>query len=147
MIKIILFIFVTLPIVPLQYNGYKYKFPQYAHEIIYVSNKYGIEKQIIENLIETESGGDKNAPGKRILITSCGPKKYTRAIGLVQVVPECHPGCNDLRNPRQNLECGVRYLSGMEKRNGIWKALYIYGGWNGRSYRESHEKYISKILR
>ena len=148
MIKILFFIIITFPIIPLQYVGYKYKFPQYAHEINYVSEKYGIEKQIIENLIEIESGGNRFAKGNLIRVDSCGPAKYTRAVGLVQIVPECHPGCKNLKNARENLECGIRYLSELKKTEwGMWKALYIYGGWSGRTYKEAHEKYISKILR
>lgn len=140
--KFLILLISISPVIPLQLT-YNYKFPQYAYATNYVSEKYGIENRIIENLIEAESSGKHWKKGRHI--RSCG--KYTRAIGLIQIVPECHQECENLTIPRDNLECGIRYLSELTKRHGsINIALYYYGGWSGKPYKEAYKKYIKKVL-
>lgn len=68
-----------------------------------VARRYSVEWKLVMAIIATESGGDPNA------VSPAG------AVGLMQLMPDTafDLGVNDPRDPEQNVEGAVRYLSAL----------------------------------
>ncbi|MCP8968860.1 lytic transglycosylase domain-containing protein [Ectobacillus ponti] len=110
-----------------------------------VSAKYGVPKQLIQKIIETESNFNPNA------------RSYAGAQGLMQLMPanQREQGVANPYDPRQNIEGGVKELAGYLKRyNGdlvMSLAAYNAGPGNVQKYGgvppfKETEGYIRKIL-
>jgi Rod binding domain-containing protein len=110
-----------------------------------VSRKYGVSSDLIKAVIRVESAGDKFAVSNR------GAK------GLMQLTDTTanHMGVKDVFNPRQNIEGGTKYLSGLLRRysGDVRLALAAYNAGPGAvdryggvpPYSET-TSYVEKVL-
>ena len=81
------------------------------------ADKYGLPRRLVRSVMEAESGFQPDA---------VSPKG---AIGLMQLMPETAQTLGaDPRDPAQNVDAGVRYLSDLLNRynGGLWRALAAY---------------------
>ena len=71
-----------------------------------VAQKHGVDEKLVRALVRQESGFNPNAT------SHCG------AMGLMQLMPATAKGLGvtDPYNPVQNIEGGVKHLSGLLKR-------------------------------
>ena len=104
--------------------------------------KYGIPGSIAHNLVEIESGWRQNA------------RSYRGARGIMQLMPRTARGLRvNYRDPRQNIEGGMRYLRIMHDQFGRWDlalAAYHSGPRNVTRYNgvpPKSRKYVARILR
>lgn len=81
-----------------------------------------------------------------------GPQtRYGRAVGSMQILPSTGRamGCGNLRDTRQNVRCGVRYLRASLDRNGGdagIAALEYHGGTNRRIWGPRTLRYREMVL-
>ena len=129
---------------------YGYLFPfKYSQEISSASEKYGVEQAIVYSMINIESRFNKNAVSNK------------GAVGLMQLMPSTAEMVAkqielqefDLKNPKDNIEIGVAYLSSLLKRfENLETALCAYNAgptnvanWlNDKSYSQDG-KTLTKI--
>jgi soluble lytic murein transglycosylase-like protein len=79
------------------------------------------------------------------------PTRYGRAVGTLQVLPSTGRamGCGNLRDTRQNVRCGVRYLrASLQRHNGDagMAALEFHGGSNRRLWGPRTQRYRQMVL-
>lgn len=79
------------------------------------------------------------------------PTRYGRAVGTLQVLPSTGRamGCGNLRDTRQNVRCGVRYLRASLNRYGGdpgLAALSFHGGHNRRLWGPRTQRYRQMVL-
>lgn len=79
------------------------------------------------------------------------PTRYGRAVGTMQVLPSTGRGmgCGDLRDTRQNVRCGVRYLrNSLNRHNGDagLAALEFHGGPDRRLWGPRTQRYRQMVL-
>ena len=79
------------------------------------------------------------------------PTRYGRAVGTLQVLPSTGRamGCGNLRDTRQNVRCGVRYLrASLQRHNGDagMAALEFHGGSNRRMWGPRTQRYRQMVL-
>lgn len=79
------------------------------------------------------------------------PTRYGRAVGTMQVLPSTGRGmgCGNLRDTRQNVRCGVRYLqNSLRRHNGDagMAALEFHGGGNRRLWGPRTMRYRQMVL-
>lgn len=79
------------------------------------------------------------------------PTRYGRAVGTMQVLPSTGRamGCGNLRDTRQNVQCGVRYLRTSLQRHGGdagMAALEFHGGPNRRLWGPRTQRYRQMVL-
>lgn len=79
------------------------------------------------------------------------PTRYGRAQGTMQVLPSTgrSMGCGNLRDTRQNVRCGVRYLrASLQRHNGDagMAALEFHGGGNRRLWGPRTQRYRQMVL-
>jgi len=89
--------------------------------------------------------------GMRPAHTVTGPAtRYGRAVGTMQVLPSTGRamGCGNLRDTRQNVRCGVRYLRRSLDRHGDagLAALEFHGGPNRRLWGPRTQRYRQMVL-
>lgn len=76
--------------------------------------------------------------------------RYGRAVGTMQVLPSTGRamGCGNLRDTRQNVRCGVRYLRQSLDRHGDagLAALEFHGGPNRRLWGPRTQRYRQMVL-
>lgn len=122
----------------------KYK-NMYIDIIGEISEKYKIPAGLIQKMIETESSYNPNA------VSSAGAR------GLMQLMPANikEQGVTNANDPRQNIEAGVKEISGyLSRYNGdlvMALAAYNAGPGNVKKYGgvppfKETERYIQKIL-
>ncbi len=110
-----------------------------------MASKYKIDPDLVEAVVNVESGGDPNA------ISPAG------AQGLMQLMPETASslGVRDAFDPLQNIEGGVRYLSQLIDYFGgdITKALAGYNAgpgavdeYNGVPPYKETRSYVQSVL-
>lgn len=109
------------------------------------SKKYGVDENLLRNVIEQESGYNPEAVSEK------------GALGLMQLMPSTARELNvaDPFNPRQNIEGGAKYLKSMLDRfdGNLPHALAAYNAGPGAvetyrgipPYRET-KNYVSSIL-
>jgi soluble lytic murein transglycosylase-like protein len=88
-----------------------------------LSEEYGVDPDLARAVMRLESGGNPNA------VSSAG------AIGLMQLMPATARGLGvDPRNPRRNLEGGIKYLAQLaDKYDGDYvKTLAAYNAGSAR---------------
>ena len=122
-----------------------YSRAQLGNIISNISAKYNVDEKLVNALIKQESGFNVNAKSK------------AGAMGLMQLMPATAKslGVKDPYNPVQNIEGGVKHLSGLLKRyNGnIILALAAYNAGSGAvdkyagvpPYKET-QRYVRAIL-
>jgi soluble lytic murein transglycosylase-like protein len=109
------------------------------------ADKYGLPRLLVRSVMAAESGFQPDA---------VSPKG---AIGLMQLMPETAQTLGaDPRDPAQNVDAGVRYLSDLLNRYhfGLWQALAAYNAGPGAvdkyqgvpPYRETID-YVKRIDR
>ncbi len=103
-----------------------------------LSQKYGVPVEWILGVMMQESGGDPNAG------SSAGAR------GLMQLMPETFAGLgvgDNILDPKQNLEAGVKYLSQMHEQFGDWtKAVGHYNcGPNGNLSNSETSHYMKVV--
>jgi len=79
------------------------------------------------------------------------PTRYGRAVGSMQILPSTGRamGCGNLRDTRQNVRCGVRYLrASLQRHNGDtgMAALEFHGGSNRRLWGPRTQRYRQMVL-
>ena len=79
------------------------------------------------------------------------PTRYGRAVGSMQILPSTGRamGCGNLRDTRQNVRCGVRYLRDSLNRYGGdpgLAALSFHGGHNRRLWGPRTQRYRQMVL-
>lgn len=79
------------------------------------------------------------------------PTRYGRAVGTMQVLPSTARsiGCGNLRNTRENIRCGVRYLRmGVERCGGDLEcaARFYHGGPNTRIHGRVTHGYGRRVV-
>lgn len=78
------------------------------------------------------------------------PTRYGRAVGSMQILPSTGRamGCGNLRDTRQNVRCGVRYLRRSLDRHGDagMAALEFHGGSNRRLWGPRTQRYRQMVL-
>ena len=122
-----------------------YSRAQLGNIISNISAKYNVDEKLVNALIKQESGFNVNARSK------------TGAMGLMQLMPATAKslGVKDPYNPIQNIEGGVKHLSGLLKRyNGniiLALAAYNAGGgavdkYNGVPPYKETQNYVKAIL-
>lgn len=78
------------------------------------------------------------------------PTRYGRAVGSMQILPSTGRamGCGNLRDTRQNVRCGVRYLRRSLDRHGDagLAALEFHGGENRRLWGPRTHRYRQMVL-
>jgi soluble lytic murein transglycosylase-like protein len=76
--------------------------------------------------------------------------RYGRAVGTMQILPSTgrSMGCGNLRDTRQNVRCGVRYLRRSLDRHGDagLAALEFHGGPNRRLWGHRTQRYRQMVL-
>ena len=110
---------------------------------IYYGEKYGINPYLIEAMIETESGGNKDATNEE---SGCK--------GLMQIDERWHQermeklGVTDLYDIGSNILVGTDYISELIGRcnNDYGRALMIYHGEKNALTKEEYSNYATKIL-
>lgn len=94
-------------------------------KIKYEAEKNGLEAEILDKLIFSESSYNQYAVGKQT--------KYGKARGIAQFLPWTGKkyGVNDLYDLNQSIEGAAKYLSDLKAQNGgdIWLALADYKGY------------------
>ena len=110
------------------------------------AKRHDVDAGLLAGIIRVESSFRSNA------------RSRVGALGLMQVMPKTGSGmkCDDLLNPADNIECGIRVLKGFLKRfDG--NLIYALSGYNAgnrmprRAWRNSslpkNFKYVEKVLR
>ncbi len=119
--------------------------PPYAREIESTATRYGVDRRLVEAVVQVESGGNPQAVSPR------------GALGLMQLMPAraAALGVRDVFDPRANLDGGVRHLRALLTRyegdltlalaayNAGEEAVRLHGG--VPPYSETRE-YVRKIL-
>lgn len=105
------------------FRGFMWNIPSHGKKfepLIYAAeDKHGIPRNLLASLIQQESNFDPNARGP---MTKYG----VRALGLMQLMPNFHPGVNAL-NPAAAVDYGAAYLRRLYNRFHSWKlALAAY---------------------
>jgi len=121
------------------FESYKEAEP-YLESISGAETKYGLPKNLLANVISTESRFDPKA------------RSDAGAVGIAQIMPEFHPGV-DPTDPEASIDYSARYLKKLYDRFGSWdKALAAYntGPTNLRKYGmgklpEETRDYLAKI--
>lgn len=109
------------------------------------ANKYGVDPKLVTAVARSESGFDPNA------LSPAG------AVGVMQLMPETAEslGVRDIRNPRENIEGGVKYLKELLTTfNGdVAKAVAAYNAGpqavishNGVPPYNETQAYVGKVL-
>lgn len=116
-----------------------------ANLIKFTANKYGVDPKLVTAVARSESGFDPNA------LSSAG------AVGIMQLMPTTAEslGVRDIRNPRENIEGGVKYLKELLTTfNGdVAKAVAAYNAGpqavinhNGVPPYNETQAYVGKVL-
>jgi soluble lytic murein transglycosylase-like protein len=118
----------------------------FAPIILKAANRYEVDPAIIKAIIMAESGYNPNAVSK------------SGAIGLMQLMPTTarELGVDDIFNPEQNINAGVRYFKQMLKRfdgnTALALAAYNAGSAKVRKYKgippyKATKHYIKKVFK
>lgn len=130
---------------------YKWMTNSYFKIIYRASNKYNLPVTLTAAVIQAESQGKWWAKGKPVTVkTIRGQWIRTRALGLMQVIPEFHwvgRPKKALRNPWNNIFVGTKYLAYCMKlaKWNVVRGLKNYNAGPGSSYY--NWPYINKIIR
>lgn len=111
---------------------------------IQVASAQGVDPSLVLAVAHLESG---MRPAHAV---TGPPTRYGRAVGTMQVLPSTGRaiGCGNLRDTRQNIECGVRYLRmGLQRCGGNVEcaARFYHGGPNTRIHGTTTAWYGRRI--
>ena len=118
---------------------------QVARIVVEEARAHGVPVELALAVAHVESG-------MRPAHTVTGPPtRYGRAVGTLQVLPSTGRamGCGNLRDTRQNVRCGVRYLRDSLNRYGGdpgLAALSFHGGHNRRLWGPRTQRYRQMVL-
>lgn len=117
---------------------------QVAQVIVEEARAQGVPVELALAVAHVESG-------MRPAHAVTGPAtRYGRAVGTMQVLPSTGRamGCGNLRDTRQNVRCGVRYLRRSLDRHGDagLAALEFHGGTNRRLWGPRTQRYRQMVL-
>lgn len=122
----------TLYEIPEEYKRTGGYFPEKVQVYTYcICRQYGVSYELVIAMIEHESGYRFDAAGDD-----------GNSVGYMQIYESCHEdrmerlGCNDLKNPYQNIVIGVDYLAELLKKYNTEDALaaYNYGAAGARKH-------------
>ena len=100
---------------------------QWSAEIIQVSDKYGLDPNLLAAIIEQESGGDPTGVSYAGAVGLMGIMPYNDVAGLNE-----RPSAQVLADPVTNIEWGAQILHGylMDLEGDLYWTLAVYnGGW------------------
>lgn len=117
--------------VPRQWRRFAGGRAEVARIVVEVASAQGVDPSIALAIAHEESG---LRPAHTVLGP---PTRYGRAVGTMQVLPSTARsiGCGNLRDTRQNVDCGVRYIRmGLQRCGGNVEcaARFYHGGPNTR---------------